>query len=55
MATIEEYKEELHHVEDNYDAFIQKTRAFHQKLTEAETDEARQRIIQEFGEWLYVY
>lgn len=55
MATIEEYKEELHNVEDNYAAFICKTRDFHDKLTEAETDEERQRIIEEFGEWLYVY
>ena len=55
MATIEEYKEELRLVEDNYAAFIRKTRDFHQKLTKAETDEARQRIIQEFGDWLYIY
>jgi len=55
MASIEEYKEELHLVEDNYAAFIHRTMDFHKKLAEAETDEARQQIIEEFGEWLYIY
>ena len=55
MATIEEYIEELHNIEDNYAAFIHTTMDFHTKLVEAKTDEERQRIIEEFGDWLYIY
>lgn len=55
MATIEEYKEELHLVEDQYAAFIGKTRDFVYDLIAADTKEDCERVIEEFNEWLYVY
>lgn len=56
MPTIEEYKEELSNVTNQYSNFIEKVREFHERLTDVADDpEATKAVLDEFDEFLYIY